>query len=88
LIRPKRRDSIVEREVDSELVLHDPMTDRTLLLNSVSAAIWDLCDGARTVDEIARCIAEHFRGSEDDEILRDTVELVGKLQAENVLEEC
>jgi hypothetical protein len=83
--RPIRREKVIERELEGELVLHDPDTERTVLLNPVSAAIWDLCDGEHTVEEIARCVAEHFRGAVEGQVLEDTIEAVERLQSEGVL---
>jgi PqqD family protein of HPr-rel-A system len=58
--RPRLRDDVVSREVDEELVIYDPVSDRTALLNASAAAVLELCDGHHTCDEIARRVAEIF----------------------------
>lgn len=55
---PRRRDSIVVRQVEDQFVLYDPATDRTALLDVQAAAVFDLCDGTRTPEQIAREISE------------------------------
>ena len=49
--RPCRRDDLVTRELDDELLVYDPVSDESVLLNASAAAIVVLCDGTRTVPE-------------------------------------
>lgn len=84
----KRCERVVEREIDGDLVLYDPQTDSTFLLNRVSAAIWDLCDGERSAEDIAREIAGAYTGRETDEVLRDTREALDQLRSEHIVAEC
>jgi len=60
---PKRRDEVVERALPDELILYNVAKDQVFLLNQTSAAIWDLCDGQRSIDGIAGEIAGHFAAS-------------------------
>ena len=57
---PARREGLIERELENELILYDPGSDRAYLLNQVSAAIWDMCDGRMSVSRMAEEIAQHF----------------------------
>jgi PqqD family protein of HPr-rel-A system len=45
VIRPKLRTDLIVREVDDELLIYDPRTGETVLLNGTAAAIAELCDG-------------------------------------------
>ncbi|HKQ62216.1 MAG TPA: PqqD family protein [Candidatus Polarisedimenticolaceae bacterium] len=47
-------------------------------LNSVGARIWDLCDGARSVDEIVDVIADEFAAPETT-IRTDAIEFIERL---------
>lgn len=52
--RPKaRRDGLLVRKVGDEVVVYDRDSDTSHLLNEAMRAVWDLCDGSRTVDDIA-----------------------------------
>ena len=44
---------VASQEVDGELLLYVGQTHQASCLNASAARIWELCDGDRTVDEIA-----------------------------------
>ena len=49
-----RRDGIITKEADGELLIYDTHNDRAHCLNGAAAEIWKLCDGATSATEIAR----------------------------------
>lgn len=60
---PERRKGLIERKLPDELILYDPETDHAFLLNHVSGAIWELCDGQNTAQEISEQLASCFNVS-------------------------
>ena len=51
---PKARsEGIITKDIDGELLIYDRTCDRAHCLNGTAAAIWKLCDGRRSVAEIA-----------------------------------
>ena len=74
--RPRVRPDLIFREIEGDFVLYDPVTDRTALLNASAAAILDLCDGSRTLDDITMEIVRRFDagkesvGQEVEKVLR------------------
>ena len=52
--------SLLSLWIEEELAIHDPATDATLLLNESAGRIAELCDGARSVDEIACQLGTEF----------------------------
>src|SRR6266446_6106868 len=51
---PKARsEGIITKNIDGELLIYDRTRDRAHCLNGTAAAIWKLCDGRRSVGEIA-----------------------------------
>jgi len=50
---PRRRDDIIQNEVDGEAILYDSRTDNTHRLNQTALAVWKRCDGAATTLQIA-----------------------------------
>ncbi|HVT96788.1 MAG TPA: PqqD family protein [Acidobacteriaceae bacterium] len=46
-------DRIIVKEIETETLLYDERTHRAWCLNQSSACIWRLCDGRRTVQQIA-----------------------------------
>jgi hypothetical protein len=59
--RPCRGAHIEERPAGSELVLFDPIGGRLHVLNPTAAAIWRLCDGSRSANEIAGTLGAEFQ---------------------------
>ena len=82
---PKRRAGLIERELPQELILYDPQADRAFLLNYTSAAIWDLCDGHNSTQEIAAQIARHYDASER-RVLEDVERTVTRFARDKLLE--
>ena len=74
-LKPQRHPDVLERELPDELILYHPGTDDAILLNRVSAAIWDLCDGTQSLDDIANQVADAF-GAAHEEVLGDVKETV------------
>ncbi len=51
--RPRRRADVALQDVGGEAILIDPHTDEAHVLNGSAARLWQLCDGERTIDELA-----------------------------------
>ena len=68
---PRQRQDLIFRQIDEDFVVYDPVTDHTLLLNASSAAVLDLCDGSRTLDDMVHEVATAFRVEPD--AVRDEV---------------
>ena len=58
--RPVAFGQIVAFPLDSELILCHRGTGEVFVLNQTGARIWELCDGSRTISEIAREIAASY----------------------------
>lgn len=83
--RAKWRDGVMEGRVMDDLLLERPADNQTLWLNGSGKAIWELCDGSRTVKDIGTEIVERFDMGERDP-LADVAMTIGKLRAANFLE--
>jgi Coenzyme PQQ synthesis protein D (PqqD) len=57
-MNPRKADSLEINEAEDGLVVYDPGHDMVHHLNPSAALIFDLCDGTRDADEIARVLAE------------------------------
>ena len=47
-----RKENLVTKEVDGDLLVYDRERDHLHQLNRVAAAIWQLCDGRRSLDTL------------------------------------
>ena len=87
--RPSRHPDVAWRSWGGEVVIltpagHDARAAAALAdgaehdLNEVGSRIWELCDGARTVADIARALAEEFE-VEDADAQEDAAAFVAQL---------
>jgi hypothetical protein len=53
-----RRSDLIVRELGDELVVYDRASLRVHRLNRTAAAVWRLCDGTTTVEEMARRLGD------------------------------
>ena len=56
--RPRQTPGVVTSEVLDELVAYSPATSQAVSLNVSARAIWELCDGSHTVDDICNELSE------------------------------
>jgi hypothetical protein len=72
------------QRVLEEMVLYDAETETGYSLNDSARAIWDLCDGRRSVQRICEELAESMDVA-PDLLHEDVVTLVSDLQAKGLL---
>ncbi|MCZ6689895.1 MAG: PqqD family peptide modification chaperone [Planctomycetota bacterium] len=82
--RPARREDVLSRDVDGEIVLFDPVSNGIHGLNPTASFVWDLCDGTRTEDEITGELRTVYPGS--DEIPADVHRTIEEFQTMGLLE--
>ena len=56
--RPRQTPGVVTSEVLDELVAYSPASSQAVSLNVSARAIWELCDGTRTLDDICNELSE------------------------------
>lgn len=78
--RPEGRiDNVSAEVVGHDYVLHDGATGQVHFLNQTAALVWDLCDGTRTLREIAAEVARLY-GRPADVVVPDVQRAVGLLR--------
>jgi len=78
LSQPAHATKVIAQKAKDLLVLLDLDTGEYYNLDEVGTRIWELCDGARTVSEIARLISEEFEASGEG-VERDVVKFLEEL---------
>jgi PqqD family protein of HPr-rel-A system len=78
--RPHRRTDVVVRPTGDDALLYDPAGDSVHLLNATALAVWQLCDGRHTPEEIAHCLRGLFAGVPDEEAFPAVREALAALQ--------
>ncbi len=59
--RPERRHGATAVELDHNVAIYDEVGQLLIMLNSSAAAVWELCDGRTTLDDMVRELAETLR---------------------------
>jgi hypothetical protein len=75
LTKPLRKQEYRLEKMDNELLLFNPQDLVVLYLNESASVVWQLCDGQRTISQIAELIAEAYPDAEKS-ILDDVQETI------------
>lgn len=82
--RPVHQAGCRLQAIDGELLLFNPARETVLYCNQTAAAVWYLCDGHRTVTQIAQLLADTFPET-GEEVLADIQEVVQHLVCHQAL---
>ncbi len=82
--RPLRRDGVQMAVIENEMVLYDANLGQAGYLNTSAAAVWQLCDGALTAEEIAATLAAEI-GEDPAGLLPDVVAVIAEFEAAGML---
>ncbi len=82
---PCRLNGITDCSLSDEAVLHSPESEKALSLNSSAKAIWELCDGSRTIVEISQELGKRF-DCPGTELLSDVITAINEFQKLSFLE--
>ena len=77
--RPARAPLIWVRKTRGETLVYNPVTGGTHLLNETALAIWDLCDGETSPDEMVEAICE-LCGMHPDVVTEDVDRILGQFE--------
>jgi hypothetical protein len=84
-IRPARLSGAEEHRLDDELLIYVPRSEKAYTLNRSAVAIWELCDGTRTVEEITEELGQCISRS-SAALLTDVIQGVARLHELGLLE--
>jgi hypothetical protein len=77
---PYRFGRVVGKGDEGAWHIVDPETGREHSLNDTAHAIWELCDGSTTVEEMSSAVAE-LTGIKLDDARKDVVRTVNELES-------
>jgi coenzyme PQQ synthesis protein D (PqqD) len=64
-----RREGIIRKEVDGELLVYDLERNKAHCLNESAAAIWNLCDGQTSIQKIAASLTKEVGTTVDERLV-------------------
>jgi hypothetical protein len=82
---PRQISSFRLERLDDDLLLYHPGLTKTVHLNETASLIWQLCDGVRSVEDIATLLQESFP-NEAAQIAADIETTLSRLADEGAIE--
>jgi len=73
-----RLDRLVVRDLPEETLVYDLENDRAHCLSPVASRLWRLCDGTRTVRELAEQLRTEGQAAANDDMVWIALERLGK----------
>ncbi len=85
--RARKAANVVRGELpDGEVVISIAGGERALILNSIADAVLELCDGSRTIAEIAQFVRDTLHVPDEVDVARDVTSVVDELARAGVIE--
>ena len=81
---PRQATRVVAQQAAGKWVLLDVKTGQYYALDPVAGRIWQLCDGTRSVGQIAEVVRDEY-DAQGQEVEDDVVGLVSELVGESLL---
>ena len=82
--RPARNDANAIREIDGVAFVLEPDTGELHSFNAVGCRIWELVDGAHTVESVVVVISEEYE-VDHGTALDDVIEFLDQLQEKGIV---
>jgi PqqD family protein of HPr-rel-A system len=82
--RPVRKPEVWLRQAAEENAVYNPTTGSVFLLNETALAIWDLCDGETSPDEMVTAVVE-LTGMHPDVVTEDVERILGEFEEAGLL---
>jgi len=81
---PVRKADVEMRKLGEEYLLHDPGTGALHVLNASARMVWEMCDGAHTLDDIERAMRDAYEVGDAD-VPGDLRGILGALREKGLL---
>lgn len=86
VVRPRRREDVIFREVGpEEAFLYDPVNRCVHVINATAVAVWRLSDGTRELTEIAAHLMQRFDVPAEVSALEDVQTVIEQFQSLHLL---
>ena len=82
--RPRRNEQVLGQRMDDTFVLLKPSDGNYYALDEVGSRVWELCDGRRSVADVAATICSEYDAPAET-IRADVLELLEDLAGESLV---
>jgi PqqD family protein of HPr-rel-A system len=79
-----RRDLVI-KHVHGDLVLYDSANGDVHVLNATAAKVFELCDGSRTLEDIAKALVDSFDGVDYAQAYEDVKQALDTLKEKHLV---
>lgn len=83
--KPLKRGEVWVRREGDQTAVYDPESGRLYALNASALALWELCDGETTAEEIAEALSE-LTGSGKSATRRQVIDTLEQLLDQSLIE--
>lgn len=84
---PRRKDGILANELDQQVVLYSVENEVIHILNPTARAIWDLCDGKHSLQDIEHKVRTRFAVAEEHDVYADIQQTLQQFSAKGLLQD-
>ena len=81
---PRQAPKVVVQQAAGKWVLLDVKNGQYYALDAVGGRVWELCDGARSVRQIAEVVSDEYE-ADKREVENDVVALLSELAGESLV---
>ena len=84
--KPVRKQGIVIQDIGRETLLYSAEGKTIHVLNPTAKVIWDLCDGAHTIEDMEHEIRSSFSFSREHNVIEDVKRTLGIFKDKGILD--
>ena len=78
---------LIESEIDGDISLYHPTSEQVVVLNGTASDVWRLCDGERTIEQVASLLAASYGLADPERIVADVEKTVSQFADSGLFEE-
>lgn len=75
---------VLETDIDGDISLYNPASEKVTVLNGTASDVWLLCDGSHSMGEIKRLLASSYQ-VEEVEIAGDIERTINELRESGLI---
>jgi len=85
IIKPKKKDNLTIQDLGDETILYDPEKENVHVLNHTAQAIWNLCTGENTFEDIHKSLIKLFPDTSAAELFSDLQATINDFGKKNII---
>lgn len=83
--KPKAKENLTIQDLGDETLIYDPESEKVHVLNATAQAIWNLCDGSHTIEDIQKSLANTYPQVSQNDLLTDINTIVDDFKDKKII---